>query len=297
MDIMDKLGKRIGPLPLGVWIAVVVGGLGIGWYFSRGMSEENGKETQLTESGVGVGGGQFVYEPIEEINRPDQEPDTNEKWGNRAINWLITQGVDGTVATSAITKFLTGANRTWQEALLINRVLLKFGTPPESVPLPDVPDPQIPKPPPAKPPPKPPKPPAKPGGYKYYTTVRGDTLAVVSKKTGVHSWVIYWANDRANLRPDGSPGVLRSPLSIPANVRLVVPTGKTTPVPTVKPGAYRYHTVKRGETLTTISNLYKTHVFNIFTANDVVGPRPDGSKGFLTTMTISPGQRLIIPYD
>lgn len=298
------LGKQIGPLPLGAWVGVVGGGLIIGWYFSKGTAKSDkaataGDNTQvpLTDPGVGAGGDQFIYSPPTQVTPQDSNPTTNDEWGRQAKTWLVaTRGADPGVATTAIDKFLQGLDRTLVEQALVNLALIEFGQPPESVPIPENPVPQVPS--------VPVTPtPAKPKAWTYYRTVKGDTPGKISAKVGVSWWTIYVNNDKIGLRPDGTPGVLSgSVLSIPVGVLLLIPTkesGLISTVPASKSGLPpRYYTVTaKAESVTAIAAKFHVHPWNVFTANDVVGLRADGTKGFLTTMTAHQGNRLIIPYQ
>lgn len=298
---MGFLGKQVGPLPAGAWIAVVGGGLAIGWYFSKGSAEANksAAAVPLTEPGVGTGGGgQLIYDPPTNVEAPSNAVTTNEQWANRAINWLISsKGMNPGIAQAAITKFLTGQNRDIVEQGMINLALMEYGAPPEQVPLPEAP---IPTP---QPPVTPPKPvPTKPRSWNFYTVQRGDTPGkIVSKTKSASWWAIYWANDRVGLRPDGTPGVLAHPYALKPGQVLLIPTresGMVTSIPKAKAGLpARYHTVTRGESIDSIAKRYKIHPWNLYIANDVVGPRPDGSRGILLAFSVKPGQRLVVPYQ
>lgn len=203
MADMD-LGKQIGPLPLGAWIAVVAGGLGIAlWSRNRDSGEVEIVEDTSGDPGVGEGPGTPGFIPI---NPPNQTPgdnvtenyNTNEEWGRAAIEYLIAQGHPAAIANSAITKALAGgeingAKMSAQEWSLWSIALKKLGPPPTPVNVPPpttgVPGPVIPPPPPPikkpvpKPVPKPPvttKPPTavitkptlpKPGGTPRYRTI------------------------------------------------------------------------------------------------------------------------------
>lgn len=201
-------GKQVGPLPLGAWVVVVGGGLAIA-YWQRNSG--SGEEPEIVEDtsgveGVGEGAGTPGFIPV---NPPSTGTDTdkvtyesNEAWGQAAINWLIAQGYSPGLCSSAITKALnggvdiTGNKMSIQEWSLWSLALTKFGSPPYPVnvaPPTNVPGPINPptKPPPNKPPaPKPTKPTPKPTnprpgvpGHYVYTAVRGDTLSKIASKT------------------------------------------------------------------------------------------------------------------
>lgn len=296
MSMALDLGKPIGPLPLGAWIAVVGGGLAIGFYVSRGTAKNAAQTTPPIDpdSGVGTGGGQLVYDPPTNVETPTNAITTNDQWAIQAINWLISsQAMNPGIAQTAITKFVTGQNRNLTEQGMINLALLHFGAPPEAVPVPESPIPT----PPVVTNPKP----STPRSWNFYTVVKGDTPGSITRKTGAGSWwYIYTANDRVGLRPDGTPGLLANPFAIKPGMVLIIPTkesGMRTPIPKSRTGLPpRYYTAVKGDTLTTIATKYKIHPWALYTANDVVGPRPDGSKGILINFSVRPGQRLVVPY-
>lgn len=294
------LGKQIGPLPLGAWVAVVGGGLGIGWYFSKGAANNNAATPPLvpvTDPGVGTGGGQFVFDPPTSVTNPNTDVIAdNATWARRAINWLIAQGYDPGVSQSAVSKFINGTNRTLTEQTLINLALVQFGSPPEDVPLPETPVT-----PPVTTPPKPPPAPAP--VFITYTVKAGDTIGKISAAYKTSWWNIYTANDKVGLRPDGSRGVMNGPWDTRPGMVLLIPntTAGKTPPPAQKNIPIRYYTVPagKGETVSEIGKKFSVHPANVFQANDIAGSRPDGSKGFLInpSQRIKSGTRLIIPYQ
>jgi len=137
-------GKQIGPLPLGAWVAVVAGGLGIAlWTRQNNTSNEpvitedtsgtpgvgeggSGQWTDLNVPTTGSGGGTITYE-------------SNEAWGQAAITYLIGQGYSPALASSAITKALAGGvdidgnKMSIQEWSLWSLALAKLGSPPYPV--------------------------------------------------------------------------------------------------------------------------------------------------------------------
>ena len=72
-----NLAKQVGPLPLGAWVIVVGGGLGIAWWSRRNSAAEpvyveDGSGT----SGVGVGGGAVGWSPVAPIQVNPEQPDS-----------------------------------------------------------------------------------------------------------------------------------------------------------------------------------------------------------------------------
>lgn len=129
------LGKQVGPLPLGAWIAVVAGGLGLAWYVNRnsGGGGGSGADSGTVDPGsaeTGVGGGQMIYEPPQTSTVSPDTYDTNDAWGRAAVVWLISEGVNPLKAQTAITKYLGEQSMTAEEQALVTRALGKLGPPP-----------------------------------------------------------------------------------------------------------------------------------------------------------------------
>lgn len=194
------LGKQVGPLPLGAWIVVVAGGLGIALYTSRQKVEE--PETVDETGDVGVGPSGFTQlVPIQQPSENETGPTTNEEWARIAIDGLIGRGYPAALVNSAITKALMGGTdyegkkMSVQEWSIWQLALMYYGTPPQPVNVPppkDVPGPITP---PVDPPPNNPPPP-KPGDNKVpphivHKVKRGETLSTIAKKYGT-TWQTIW---------------------------------------------------------------------------------------------------------
>lgn len=135
------LGKQVGPLPMGAWVAIVAGGLGLGFFINRNQSKA--PATSPVDQSVGVGGGQVLSpdDPTVATPTPVVEMD-NEAWKRQAVNWLITQGQDPVAAELALRKYLDGQTLSVKERAMVALVLTKFGSQPEPIaPTPDTPTP------------------------------------------------------------------------------------------------------------------------------------------------------------
>lgn len=197
---MPDMGKMLGPLPLGAWIVVVGGGLGIAYYTHQNNTPNEPAIVEDTSGTPGVGdGGSGMY--WQDASPPDNAggvagaPTDNDQWGRLATNYLIAQGYPPSVADSAIRKYLAGDKLSAQEFSLVNVALRQFGSPPIPLPPPVFGPPKQPKPKP-KPEPKPrPKPKSKPKPKpkehkpvvkkphnRYYTVRRGDTLWDIARR-------------------------------------------------------------------------------------------------------------------
>lgn len=235
------LGKQVGPLPLGAWIVVVAGGLGIAvWQRNTGNSDPTPVEDTSGTPGVGTGDGMVGVTPLPGYgNTPSTGTgvtyDTNEAWGQAAINWLIAQGYQPGLASSAITKALNGGQdvsgnkMSIAEWSLWTLALTKFGSPPTPVnvpppssvpgPVTQPPPPPVKKPPPSKPPvktPAPVHPPTKPG-IPPYTSVKVSssdpnrrTVSAIAAHYGHgQSWQTVW-NFNLKYRPPATAALLRA---------------------------------------------------------------------------------------
>lgn len=125
------LGKQIGPLPLGAWIAIVGGGLAFAYYTST--------HSTTTSSTVdpGVAAGYDSTTGTDTTDTTDTTTDTgttgivdNDSWGTAAVNALIARGYSATDAQTAISKYLNGGSPSLKDTALINLAILLVGAPP-----------------------------------------------------------------------------------------------------------------------------------------------------------------------
>jgi hypothetical protein len=130
------LGKQYGPLPLGAWVVVVGGALGLAWYTRR---SGGGVEPQVTEDvsgtpGVGVGA-PADWTPITGTPAPvTTAPTTNEAWAVKAIQWGIAMNYPSNMVDSAVRKYLAGLKLSVQEYTFIGLALVANGPPPQPLP-------------------------------------------------------------------------------------------------------------------------------------------------------------------
>lgn len=241
------LAQPVGPLPLGAWIAVVGGGLGLAYYSRKQSAPASPEIVEDTggEPGVGTGPGWLAVSPPTTSAPGAPAPTTNEEWGRQGVNYLIAQGYDANVADSAMRKYLMSQKLSVQEYALIRLVLNKFGaapnplypvdegttpTPPPPVVVP--PPPVVVPPPVTQPPPPPPPPPAPPPPTQIRIHIvspwptKGSTLWGISEiyyGTGTRWPEIYNANRIGTRRPDGSPGFISDPNYLRPGDRVWVP--------------------------------------------------------------------------
>lgn len=237
-------GKQVGPLPLGAWVVVVAGGLGIAYYSRRAGAPAAPTVVEDTGGvpGVGTGPSWTAVPPPSTAPEGAPPPATNEEWGRAAINYLIAQGYDANAADSAIRKYLESAKLSVQEYALVRIALTKLGSPPVPLPPPadppvtttpappvSVPGPVIQPPPPPPPPPVSQPPPPRPVLRIFIVTpwpTKGSTLWGISEifyGTGTRWNDIYNANRAGTTRPDGSPGFISNPNYLRPGDRVWVP--------------------------------------------------------------------------
>jgi hypothetical protein len=147
-----KLGKKIGPLPLGVWLVIAAGIFYYIYKKNNAGSSTSGQQTDpagnvgtinpatgyvagsaedqaalssgssglSTGSDSGSAGGSTVA---------GQYADNN-AWAVAAINYLVSIGVDATSANTAVTQFLSSQTLTTQQQGEINLAIQRLGAPP-----------------------------------------------------------------------------------------------------------------------------------------------------------------------
>lgn len=235
------LGKMVGPLPLGAWIATVGGGLAFMLYQRNQQTDAPLDVDAPIEyedvSGVpGVGTGEvggWIPTTPGNSTAPDNvasDPTDNEQWARLAINHLIASNYNPGLADFAIRKYIGGESLSASEFALVTVALAKLGAPPIPLPPPIFAAPTIPTTKPStgtnqttKPTTvKKPKPVSKPK-VTYYTVRPGDTLSKIGKKKGVSWSSIYNANRKGKRRADGSNGMISNPNMIRVGWKLIIP--------------------------------------------------------------------------
>lgn len=215
-------GKQVGPLPLGAWVVVVAGGLGIAIYTRKSgtSNEPTVVEDTSGDPGVGEGGIPGGFIPVNPPTSGSSEItyESNEAWGQAAITYLIAQGYNAALASSAITKALAGGvdidgnKMSIQEWSLWSLALAKLGSPPYPVnvaPPTSVPGPVDTGPPPSNGGGTTPKPPTNTVPAHWVEVAkRGDTISSIAAKHG-KGWKETW-NFNLKYRSAATAAIMRA---------------------------------------------------------------------------------------
>lgn len=149
------LAKKVGPLPIGVWL---VAGVGIYYYFSRkqaaAVTPADTTSGQQTDSAGNTGyidpSTGFVAGSAEDTAALQQQADSsssgsgssnnpaagttysdNNAWGRAAINYLVGLGVDPSTANQAIELYLGSQPLTPAQQADVNESIQALGPPPD----------------------------------------------------------------------------------------------------------------------------------------------------------------------
>lgn len=189
------LGKEIGPLPLGAWVVVVAGGLGIAYYSKTHASTSADPAIDTSgQAGVGDGtvGGWIPTSPDTSASgnaAGASAPTTNDEWAYQAKQFLIGKGYPATTVQSAIDKYVNGITPSIQEYTLVGIALAAIGPLPQTLPTGPVE----------------PTTPIDSGGtqtpaagstrgYGWYLVSKGDTASSIAKKAGITVITFYAYN-------------------------------------------------------------------------------------------------------
>jgi hypothetical protein len=232
---LPDLGKQVGPLPLGAWVAVIGGSLGFMLYSRSHSSGDSGpiEVAAGPDPGVGLGGmgavGAYTATDGGAVSSPAAAAatiDSNSQWSRAAFNFLVGDGADGSVVDRALRQYLDGNPLSVQENSFITRALAKFGQAPEGLPAaPDIPTPPPapapppppvwtppPPPAPAPPPPPPPPPPAPapaPPPGRTVVVRPGDSLSKIASRFW-EPWITWQSIYNANRGIiGGNPNLIR----------------------------------------------------------------------------------------
>jgi|SRR3954447_12761688 nucleoid-associated protein YgaU len=200
------MGKMIGPLPMGAWVAVVGGGLGFALYTrsraSGGPVGDSPGGSPLDTVGDGSTGGAWSVTAPTPTSTADVATITdNQSWAFAVENWMISHGYDPGKVVAAISNGLYGSVLPPDQWAIWVTALSHQGAPPENfnAPTQSSPSPGPVIPPPKPPPPKPPPPKPKPMVHTYYIVRPGDNLTKIGKKFHL-SWQTIYNNNRSHIR-------------------------------------------------------------------------------------------------
>lgn len=153
--LQETLSRKLGPLPVGVWILAVGGGLGLSYYLQRpeGEGEESDDGTveydeygydpftALPYSGeVGL----VDYGTQSPISQPPQAIISNEQWIALGADYLIGIGNNPLKSHNALVRYTNGESLDTAQQALVSQVIRHLGSPPEGVPSVDPGDIEVP---------------------------------------------------------------------------------------------------------------------------------------------------------
>lgn len=149
-SVMDKLGQKVGPLPLGVWLVLAVG---IYWYMKKRGGAATGAQTdpagntgqinprtgyvygspedQAAQASNGAGTGLGTESGTSGGSTVAGVYADNTAWASAAINYLVSIGEDAVSSNSAITQYLASQPLTTNQQALVNLAIQRIGGPPQ----------------------------------------------------------------------------------------------------------------------------------------------------------------------
>lgn len=140
------LKRKVGPLPVGAWLAIIGLGLGAAWVMSRRSSAGAAGSAGPVDSGVPLAPmgdplAGFVptgIDALTPLSPVDATPQSNQEWLGKAAKNLtaLRRPYAPQEIINALTKLLNGDARSERETLIINDAIAVTGYPPEPVPTP-----------------------------------------------------------------------------------------------------------------------------------------------------------------
>lgn len=148
MSLKDSMGKMVGPLPVGAWVAVVGGGLAYLYYTkthddaasdTATAADTDATATNVEDAGVGLGGVPAGYTYTGDTSGSSGATGTpsitdNTSWASAATNYLISKGYDPASAQTAITVYTNGGSPTAAQWTMISAALAGVGALPDPTP-------------------------------------------------------------------------------------------------------------------------------------------------------------------
>ncbi len=139
-DLTAGLKKKVGPLPVGVWIIAVGAGIGIAIYMRRNASAADEIPTDAESQDFNLGGNTSTPSGAGNLGGGTNVPPTptapvdNDEWLRRASDALVGKGMSGSVVNAALSGFLSGAPWTEQSRAIVDMAIRAVGNPPIAPP-------------------------------------------------------------------------------------------------------------------------------------------------------------------
>lgn len=139
--ITDGLKKKVGPLPVGVWIIAGGAGIAIAMYMRRQSAATDvtpadpesqdfnlggNTDTPPGAGNLGAGGNTTPAVPT--------APADNDEWFKRAVDLLVIRGGSGATINAALGKFLNGESLGQSDRAIVDTAILLLGNPPTQPP-------------------------------------------------------------------------------------------------------------------------------------------------------------------
>lgn len=130
----NPLTKMVGPLPVGVWLAVAAGGVGLSVVLSRtgGGSDAPAAATGTPFVPYSILPRQSGIVSYDQSVTGEQPADTNAAWIRRSVPALVGQGYGALDALSALERYVAGEILTADECIMVGKAVA-MQLPPERV--------------------------------------------------------------------------------------------------------------------------------------------------------------------
>jgi hypothetical protein len=136
------LKQKIGPLPAGAWLGLV-GSAAVVWYWYKNRTASSSSansaaaqaaadQAAASEDAAGAfyGTGSNTGTGTTTTTTTGATYADNFAWQTAAVNFLVAQGYDATLANTAISNWLGSDTLTTQEQALVNLAIAQLGEPP-----------------------------------------------------------------------------------------------------------------------------------------------------------------------
>lgn len=130
------LTKKAGPLPVYLYVVIVVAGLYIYKAYKNratGTASLNTSASPVTDPTVGSGSGATILPNGTGTVNQAGASETNAQWANRVANGLATSAFSPATVSQALNDYLAGNQLSPAEQAVITQAVLEFGYPPQGV--------------------------------------------------------------------------------------------------------------------------------------------------------------------
>lgn len=135
----ESMSHKLGPLPVGVWLLAIGGGVAIAIYYRRNAAATTATTDPVASTDTQPGAGNLSDGTDPNTPTGPQRPSTNEEWYSASVDAILgtNRGYNPGAVETALRRYLDGQTLNASDQAIVNTAIRLVGAPPSPPPAPD----------------------------------------------------------------------------------------------------------------------------------------------------------------